>query len=282
MHPRQRPACRIVMAAFAAVAGLAAPCAHAEGVLAWITQISKLNSTYRAVTKQTEASAEKKNQLRMQAVQALGSAMLDLYNAEQVRKAMNDYGPQGQLVDPCYQLAMAGTTHETSIKTGGTAQSAMQRIYATSDAGRVSAGGLSGMVGNTVKTTAFPYAAMVADRNARHLSRYCTVSEAAAGYCTLNANGMQGADVDYSVHMTPGKTYGWDQTEAATDFVKVVAPVKPMPRAGACNDVQCQSALAARRKEEAYLSMARYTFLRQVESHTTQLAGEARKPATSQ
>ncbi|WP_432263040.1 hypothetical protein [Cupriavidus sp. TMH.W2] len=270
------------MAAVAAVAVLTAPCAHAEGILAWIQQISTLNSAYRTVTKQVDAAAEKKNRLRMQAVQALGSAMLDLYNAEQVRKAVNDFGPQGQLVDPCYQLAMASTTHETSVKTGTTAQSAMQRIYTTSDAGRTNAGGLSGMVGNTVKTTAFPYAAMVADRNARHLSRYCTVSEASAGYCTLNANGMQGADVDYSVHMTAGKTYGWDQTEAATDFVKVVAPVKPMPRPGACNDVQCQSALAARRKEEAYLSMARFAFLRQVESHTTQLAGEARKPATSQ
>ncbi|HEY0821296.1 MAG TPA: hypothetical protein VGD46_21135, partial [Rhizobacter sp.] len=103
------------MAAVAAMAVLTAPCAQAEGILAWIQQISTLNSAYRTVTKQVDAAAEKKNRIRMQAVQALGSAMLDLYNAEQVRKAVNDFGPQGQLVDPCYQLAMASTTHETSV-----------------------------------------------------------------------------------------------------------------------------------------------------------------------
>ncbi|WP_454727853.1 MULTISPECIES: hypothetical protein [Cupriavidus] len=262
---------------------LAAPlAAHAEGMSDWITQISRLNSAYRAVTKQTEASTEKKLQLRIQSVQALGSAMMDLYNTEQVRKAVNDYGPTGQLVDPCYQIAMAGTVQDTSTKTGARAQAAMQRLYTTSDAGRVSAGGLSGALGSTVKATAFPYAAQLADRHARHRDRYCTVSEASAGYCTLNANGMQGGDTDYSIHLAPGKTYGWDQTEAATDYVKTVAPVKPMPRAGACTDLQCQSALAARRKEEAYLSMARYSFMRQIETHTTQLAGDARQPANSQ
>jgi hypothetical protein len=268
--------------AFALVTPLAAPLsARAEGLIDWGTQILRLNSTYRAVAKQTEMASEKKNQLRMQAVQALGSAMADLYNTAQVRKAVDTFGPTGQLSDPCYQIAMADTVQTTSTKTASSAQAGMQRIYTTSDAGRINARGLSGMLGSTVSATTFPYAAQLADRHARHLNRYCTVSEAAAGYCTLNANGMQGADVDYSVHLAPGQTYGWDQTEAATDFLKTVAPVKPMPRAGACTDVQCLSALDARRKEEAYLSMARYSFMRQIEAHTTQLAGEARQPATT-
>jgi len=256
--------------------------AHAEGVMAWIYQISQLASTYKAVAKQTEASAEKKNQLRMQAMQALGSAIVDIYHTSQVRKSLEEFGPTGQLSDPCYQLAMAGAVQETSGKTGQSAQAGMQRIYTTSDTGRVNAGGVSGLLGTTVKATKFPYAAQLADRNSRHLSRYCTVSEASAGYCTLNANGMQGGDSDYSMHLAPGKTFGWDQTEAATDYVKNIVPVKAMPRAGACTDAQCVSALAVRRKEEAYLSMARFSFMRQIEAHTPQLAGEARKPANTQ
>lgn len=256
--------------------------AHAEGASAWMQQISRLTSVYRTVTQQVNSSAEKANQVRLQSTQALGSVMVDVYNVEQVRKTMDAFGPAGQLVDPCYQLSMADTVGATTAKTGASAQAGMQRIYATSDAGRISAGGINGLLGGTVKATAFPYSAQVSDRISRHWRRYCTVSEAAAGYCTLNANGMQGADADFSSLLTPGKTYGWDQTEAATDFVKAVAPVKPMPRAGACNDAQCRAALAARRKEEAYLSMSRFAFMRFVEAHTTQLAGEARKPASTE
>lgn len=266
---------RIALALLLAVPSVA----MAEAMSAWIYQINSLMSAVKVVTGQTNSAADKASSMRMQGAQALGSSMVDIYNVEQVRKSVAAFGQTGQLVDPCYQISMANAVATATDKTSTSALGVMQKIYATSDSGRVNAGGVSGLLGGTVKGTSFPYAAQVSQRISRHLGRYCTVSESAQGYCTLNANGMQGADADFSVHLTPGKTYGWDQTEAAADFIKTVAPVKPMPRAGACDDAQCRSALAARRTEEAYLSMARFSFMRFVEAHTTQLAGDARKPA---
>jgi len=250
---------------------------QAEGVSAWTASINQLMSSFKVVTKQRSASSDKADALRIQSSQASASAAVDLFNREQVLKVTGDFGLTSQLVDPCYQVAMADQVSEIKGKTESSASVAMTRLYSTSDDGQMSAGGVSGAFGGKVKATAHPYAAVTAQRIERHRSRYCTVSEASNGFCTLNANGMQGGDSDFSLHLAPGKTFGWDQTEAAADFVKTVTPVRPMPRGGNCTDAECVSALTERRQQESYLSMSRFSMLRFVESRSTQATGEAKK-----
>lgn len=261
----------------ACVVAVTAPVlARAEGLVAWKVGIEQVMVAIKIAAKQSEVSASRSDQMLRQAGQAEASAKLDTYNREQIRRVMDEYGPTSQLVDPCYQVAMAGTTLSTNQSAGGNAQAAMARIYTINDQGKSNAGGVSGLFGATIQSTSVPFAAQLSKRIARHSSRYCTVSEAKAGYCALNANGMQGGDSDFSLHASPGKTFGWDQAEAATDFIKTVAPVKALPKSSRCTDVECLSTLAVRRQQEAYISMARFSMMRFVESRVTQASGDAK------
>lgn len=249
---------------------------HAEGIAAWIASVGRLLSSAKVSAKQIEVSKSHKDQVAVQAGQANTSAAIDMYNRRMVAQVLADYGPSSQLVDPCYQVGMANMTTATVGSTSASALASMQRIYQTDSQGQRNVGGVSGIFGKTASATSMPYAASVATRMDRHMSRYCTVSEAQAGLCSLNANGMQGADSDFSVLAVPGKTWGWDQTEAATDFIKTVAPVKAMPKASDCKDASCLSELSARRQQEAYLSMARYSMMRFSEAHSTQASSAAK------
>lgn len=264
----------------AALALVATPAsAQLDGMSAWIAEANILLSSIRITAAQTNATAEKVTSSKTQAAQALASTQVDLFNREQIRKIWNDYGPTGQLVDGCFQVALADTTAQIKGRTDDNATRASSLVYSMSDDGKVAAPGLSGVLGGAVQRSSVPFAASVSKRVERHQQKYCSVSEAAAGYCTLQPNGMQAGDADFSLHFAPGQTYGWDQAEAAADFVKTVAPVKPMPAAIGCSDPMCLSALKARRAEEAYMSMSRFSLLRFVESRSTQATGEAKQAA---
>lgn len=259
------------------VAGLVPGLALAEGLSAWALEINQLWSSFKVSTRQMSVSSDKISAVKVQAGQAASSAAVDLYNREQVRRMWSDYGPTGQLVDPCYQLALADTSATIRLRTDTNAQNAASLVYSMADDGSVRSSGAAGMFGDMERRTRVPYAASVGQRVQRHQQKYCSVSEAGLGLCNLTPNGMQSGDSDFSLHVTPGKTFGWDQAEAATDFVKTVAPVKPQPMQGGCSSIECQAELRARRESEAYMSMARYSFLRFVESRTTQVVGEAKQ-----
>jgi hypothetical protein len=267
----------IVLAA--TVVSCAAPLTADAQVTAWMQEIESTVSSLGIVTKQVSVSAANSNTVKLQAQQALQSTMADAYTTQQVKKTIDDFGPNGQLIDGCYQVGMAGMVANTEGATAAHASSAMARLYTVGDNGAANAGGVSGLVGGTTQVTQFPYAASVGQRIQRHLTRYCTVSEAQMGYCTLNANGMQGADEDFSVHLQPGKTYGWDQTEASTDFIKTVAPVRTTPDSGPCTSTACEAAQQARIQQESMMSMARYSFIRFTEAHETQKTGDAEQAA---
>ncbi|WP_240702154.1 hypothetical protein [Trinickia terrae] len=253
---------------------LAAPgLSHAQ-VTSWVQQMERMVSSLGVVTKQLSASASNSDSMRMQAEQAFQSTMGDAATTTQVRQIVQDFGPNGQLIDSCYQLGMAAQVQLTESKTSGQASSAMARLYTLSDSGVGSAGGVLGALGGTSQVTQFPFAASVAQRVSRQLTRYCTVSQAQLGYCTLNPNGMQAGDADFSLHLQPGKTYGWDQTEASTDFIKTIAPIRPTPTSQACTSTACIAARQARIQQETMMSMARYSFFRFTEAHETQKVGE--------
>jgi hypothetical protein len=232
-------------------------------------------SSLGIVTKQISVSASSSESMRLQAQQAFQSTMGDAATANEVRRTIEDFGPNGQLIDGCYQLGMAAQVALTEGSTSNHAATAMARLYTVSDDGVGNASGIVGAFGGTREVTRFPYAASVAQRVARHSTHYCTVSEAQLGYCTLNPNGMQGGDVDFSLHLQPGKTYGWDQTEASADFVKTIAPIRPTPTSEPCASTTCIAARQARTRQEAMMSMARYSFIRFTEAHTTQKVGDA-------
>lgn len=260
------------------VAALILPlAARAEGISAWLTEINMLMSSVRITTMQDNAATDKVASSKVQSAQAASSSALDLYNREQVRKIWNDYGMTGQLIDACYQVGLADTTAQIKGKADNSASNAASLVYSMSDDGQTAAPGAAGLFGGKVQRSSSPYASSVAKRVERHQQRYCSVAEASLGYCTLQPNGMQSGDSDFSLHYAPGQTYGWDQAEAAADFVKTVAPVKPMPVASGCTNPTCRDALKARRAEEPYLSMSRFSFLRFVESRSTQATGEAKQ-----
>lgn len=265
------------LAAVIAVAGLVPGVAFAEGMSAWLAEINLLWSSFKITTRQASVSSDKVSTVKLQAAQAASSAVLDVYNRGQVRQIWNDYGPTGQLVDPCYQLALADTSATIKSRTDASTQNAAALVYSTSDGGSTRAAGAAGLFGGMEQRTTVPYAGSVGQRVQRHQQKYCSVSEAGLGFCNLTPNGMQSGDSDFSLHVTPGKTFGWDQAEAATDFVKTVAPVKPQPVQRGCTSVECQAVLRARRESEAYMSMARYSFLQFVESRTTQAIGDAKQ-----
>lgn len=248
----------------------------AAELTAWTEKIKDIVSALRVSVKQVDVSGNKAAAVHVQTEQARSSAAMDTYNREQVRRTVDEYGTTGQLVDPCYQVGMANTGTAIKGKSETNAAEAMRRVYTTGADGTANAGGVSGAFGSKIKVTNFPFASNVGMMSERHLSRYCSVSEAKAGYCILNPNGMQSGDSDFSMHLTPGRTYGWDQTEAAGDFVKTIAPAVQV-RAKDCTDVGCRAVAAERRQQEAYMSMSRYSMLRFVESRTTQTAGDAQK-----
>lgn len=256
---------------------LLAPVAAQAQVSEWMKQIQQTVSSLAVTTKQVQVSSDNQNASRLQATQAFQSTMADIATTDAVRKTVDAFGPNGQLIDGCYQLGMATQVALTEGATAAHASSALARLYTESDNGSANSGGITGALGGTTQVTRFPYAASIAQRVARHTSRYCTVSEAQQGYCTLNANGMQGADEDFSVHLQPGKTYGWDQAEGAADFTKTVAPVRVTPDSAACTTTACISATRERVRQEAYMSMARYSFIRFTEAHSTQKSGDARQ-----
>ncbi|WP_236077304.1 hypothetical protein [Paraburkholderia domus] len=248
--------------------------AHAQSTVL-LEQQQRTISAFAVLTEQVNTSATQKNNSLLQAQQALSSSAIDIDVRDAVRNAVEQYGTTGQLVDGCYQLGMATQMGTTSSTTADHASSSLAKLYTVSANGTASAGGVTGALGATTQVTQFPYTASVSQRAARHASHYCTVSEAQLGYCTLNANGMQGGDEDFSLHLQPGKTYGWDQTEAAADFIKRVAPITPVSQAAKCASPECIAALAARRDQETMMSMARFSFLRFTESHETQSTGTA-------
>jgi hypothetical protein len=249
--------------------------AHAQTVASWVQEIRSTASSLGVVTKQLSMTSSNSSNVKLQAHQALQSTMADAATANQVRETIDAFGPNGQLIDGCYQVGMAGQASQTSTQTAAHAAAATSRLYTLSDNGTASSGGISGALGGTSQVTQFPYTASVAQRVSRHTSHYCTVSEAQLGYCTLNANGMQGGDEDFSLHLQPGKTYGWDQTEASTDFIKTVAPIRPTPSSEPCANTTCVAAQQERVRQEAMMSMARYSLIRFTEAHETQKTGDA-------
>ncbi|MBN3729400.1 hypothetical protein [Burkholderia sp. Tr-20390] len=257
------------------VALLVVPLAAHAQLVQWLYELQRSTSALGVLTAQISLSGAQANNQALQAQQALSSSAIDLYIRDQVRQTIDKYGEKGQLVDGCYQVSMATQMGATSEATSTGAAAALARIYTLSDSGLGSAGGIAGALGATKQVTQFPFAASVGARSARHATNYCTVSEAQLGYCTLNANGMQGGDQDFSLHLQPGKTYGWDQTEAMTDFTKRIAPVRPVPQSGKCSTPACVAALAARRDQEALMSMARFSFMRFSAAHETQKSATA-------
>lgn len=257
-----------------------APCpTWADGLSGWWSQVQSVVSSLKVNAAQNAASGDKTASATRDAAQAGASSAIDLHNREVMRQVWEDYGPSGQLTDPCYQVGMAKTAAAVTQRTSASADKAAALVYAMSDDGAVNAGGLSGFFGGMDQRSAFPFAASVAVRAERHRQKYCSVSESSTGLCTLSPNGMQSGDSDFSVHLAPGKTFGWDQTEAASDFVKTVAPRKTAPLPRGCTTPECLSAFSAQRSNEVYMSMARYSFLRFVEAHSTQASGDAKQAA---
>jgi hypothetical protein len=249
--------------------------ASAQSVESWEQQLQNTVSSLGVVTKQLSMTSSNSSNVKLQGQQALQSTMADASTANQVRETVDAFGPNGQLIDGCYQVGMAGQASQTSAQTAAHANAATARLYKLSNTGTASSGGVAGALGGTTQVTQFPYSASIAQRVNRHTSHYCTVSEAQLGYCTLNANGMQGGDADFSLHLQPGKTYGWDQTEASTDFIKTVAPMRPTPNSEPCASTACVAAQQERSRQEAMMSMARYSLIRFTESHETQKTGDA-------
>lgn len=265
----------------ALVLSVCATPATAEGLSAWMQHIQTTMSSFKAFTAQANVSGRRRDAMRLQASQAMASAAAERSDAVQIRKAWEDYGPDGQLSDPCYQMHLSDKAGVVVGKTDASAQRAADLVYRTGVAGNRSSGGVSGAFGGTVRASNVPFSLQVAEREDRHKGKYCSVAEAQAGYCQLTPTGMQSGDSDFSLHLPPGKTFGWDQTEAATDFVKTVAPLKTAqvgnPRN--CTDPSCQMALVAVR-QEPMMSMARYSLLRFVESRTSQAVGDAKQPVS--
>lgn len=254
----------------------------AEGMAIWLAQIKIISGALSVVTKQESLSTDKRVVTYYQASQAQLKADTDIQNVEQVRKIYNEYGPSGQMVDPCYQMSMASSVVSAKSKTDDAAMHAASLVYSAGLSGLVGADGIAGVFGAKKQITGAPYAASVVDRVNRHLTRYCSVSESAVGYCNLNANGMQAGDSDFSLHLQPGKTYGWDQAEAATDFVKTVAPVVTKSADTNCSSIECLSARSAARKQEVSLSMSRFSMMQFVEAHSTQMTGTAKVLGSAQ
>lgn len=256
--------------------------AWAEGFVLWFKQMQSISGALSVVTKQEAISSDKGVVAHYQASLGQSQADAEIQNIEQVRQIYAEYGPSGQMVDPCYQMSMASSVVNAKSKTDDAAMHAASLVYSTGSSGQVGAGGIAGVFGATKQITGAPYAASVVDRVNRHLTRYCSVAESAAGYCNLNANGMQAGDSDFSLHLQPGKTYGWDQTEAATDFVKTVAPVATISANTTCSSIECLSARSAARKQEVSLSMSRFSMMQFVEAHSTQMTGTAKTLASPQ
>lgn len=242
----------------------------------WSNETTSLSSALNTVVKQVSASADYLQTNIILTGRAGAEADSAISTHEAIITSVDQYAANtGQLSDPCYQDGMARSAQNVGDQAEASAQLAQRAIYGTSDTGQVQSKGIAGWFGGRDQATNAPFAANVAQRQTRHVQRYCSVSEAQAGYCTLQANGMQGADSDFSVIYTPGQTHGFDQAEAAGDFVKTIAPARPAAISASCSSAECIAALQARRQDDVAMSMGRYSFMRFAQSRQTQADGEA-------
>lgn len=238
----------------------------------WYETAWRLIKTTQMNAAQVNLSAEKVAAVTRMSAEAGASTKMEMSIKKSVLETYSEFGPNGQLVDPCFQVGSAESVHGVSRLTEQKSLDSAQQVYKTSLAGNQS----SGILGLNKKYTDIPYTRDATQRINRHLGKYCSVSESKAGFCKLQPNGMQAADTDFSIHVVPGKTFGWDQAEAATDYIKTVAPVQMAPQSASCTSVNCVALLQAKRESEAAMSMARYSYLRLVESRMTQAKGDAR------
>ena len=172
------------------ILALVVPSASAEGFSSWGSSIQSLLSSFSVVGKQINLSGSAMGATRISATQAELSAAQERSTMRAIRQAWDDYGPDGQLSDPCYQLHLSDKAGEVIDKADTSSQGAAALVYRTGLKGMQSARGLGGAVGMTTKVTDIPYSLQVADKEDRHRNKYCSVAEANAGYCQLMPTGM--------------------------------------------------------------------------------------------
>lgn len=97
---------------------------------------------------------------------------------------------------------------------------------------------------------------------AMHRDTYCTVSEAKQGMCTLNANGMQGWDVDYAGPFSE-KTLAPEGEAAAYAYTAMITDQRAEAQID-CTSAACNAAQAQQLATSAMSAMAASSLVGQV------------------
>lgn len=113
------------------------------------------------------------------------------------------------------------------------------------------------------------------DRVFVHLTRFCDVSEGAAGVCVPPATGMAGQDTNYGV-IGNNDVMNEYQQEAAYAFMRNVIDPSEVKIAG-CTSAACASITTSSRAYKGLASMVHGAYLNQINSSLTQNYGEIGK-----
>ena len=212
-------------------------------VLTFISTMQTEMSAWAVTVKQTSLSANVISKMDNDAKKQLANAIGAIDMSDRVISAVSSFDAAvGQPVTLKCQAQQQG-------KLFVEAQSQRDK-----DAARLMASYASQRVGSRA----------VADQEtlAMHRESYCTVSEAKQGMCTLNANGMQGWDVDYAGPFSE-KTLAAEGETAAYAYAAMVTDQRAEAHID-CTTAACNAALANQLATSAMSAMAANSLVGQV------------------
>jgi hypothetical protein len=238
-----------------------------------------LQSAMKVVGGQVNATQTKLEATIASSSQAYSNVLVANFVARQTRSIVDDVYPStpdgrasSTVGAPCYQMGESRNAAAVSAQTAASVQTEATVAYATSaSTGAVKLrliGPIAYQIGKSmtwVQDTAF--------RMAVHRERYCLPVEAEVGACQLQANGLQGADQDFTM-LVDDTTFGREKSDAAAAFAATIAPTLPAAGrkgvAGPGGAALAAGYAAAHRRSEAAMSFARASLIGFVESHSTQ------------
>ena len=244
----------------------------------WQTEIlTGMPRAFSGLTKQVERSQDAINESMVQSKRGLADLMTEVRIAKKTIQTSFDYmqvGPNGNATGNVPFICTSQSIKESAEEIAGLAQKSADMwadtIYKVSNKNNKVYTKIFGPISVSYRMSV-PFTNQSVIRESTHFERYCTQSEADIGLCDLQPNGMQGADVDFSL-IYGNDTMSSEKQVAMTHFAARIAPQVTVPTtiATSCTGSICKSASVTARQTEARVSMARNTLLRYIESRSTQ------------
>lgn len=232
---------------------------------------------FAGLAKQIQRSHEAVDESISQARKNYADMMTELAIARMTVKTAFEYmqvGPNGNATGNtpfiCSSQTIKESAEAVATLTRQSAQKWAETIYRVSNKNNKLYTKVFGPISVSYRMSV-PFTNQSIVREVTHNERYCTQTESELGVCQLQPNGMQGADVDFSI-LYSNDTISSEKQVALTHFAARITPQITVHTTDAsnCTSSTCKAASHSARAAEARISVARNTILKYIESRSTQ------------